>query len=48
MMALKNLVPMVLAVLMSGCIELPEVAEPEPPPDAGVPDAGPTPQRVWI
>jgi hypothetical protein len=35
MTLLKRLIPMVLAVLLSGCIELPEVAEPEPPPDGG-------------
>lgn len=43
MTLLKRLIPMVLAVLLSGCIELPEVAEPEPPPDSGVPDPDPDP-----
>jgi hypothetical protein len=43
MTLLKRLIPLVLAVLVSGCIELPEIAEPEPPPDAGVPDPDPDP-----
>lgn len=44
MTLLKRFIPVVLAVLLSGCIELPEVAEPEPPPDAGVPDPDPSPE----
>jgi hypothetical protein len=43
MTLLKRLTPLVLAVLLSACIELPEVGEPELPPDSGVPDAGPKP-----
>jgi len=43
MTLLKRLVPLVLAGLVSACIELPEVADPEFPPDSGVPDAGPKP-----
>jgi len=43
MTLLKRLTPLVLAVLMSACIELPEVGEPEFPPDSGVPDGGPKP-----
>jgi hypothetical protein len=43
-----RLVSVLLAVLLSACIELPEVAEPEPPPDAGVPAPQPdtTPPTV--
>jgi hypothetical protein len=43
MTLLKSLVPLVVAVLLSACIELPEVADPESPPDSGVPDGGSNP-----
>ncbi len=39
----KSLVPLVVAVLLSACIDLPEIADPESPPDSGVPDGGPNP-----
>lgn len=40
----KRTVPLLLAVLLSACISLPEVGEPESSPDAGgTPDAGPKP-----
>jgi hypothetical protein len=41
MTLLKRFVPLVVTVLMSACIDLPEVADPEVPGDAGTkPDAG--------
>jgi hypothetical protein len=43
MTLLKSLVPLVVAVLLSACIDLPEVGDPESPPDSGVPDGGPNP-----
>ncbi len=43
MTLLKSLVPLVVAVLLSACIDLPEVGDPETPPDSGVPDGGSNP-----
>ncbi|MFL5345158.1 MAG: Ig-like domain-containing protein [Hyalangium sp.] len=43
MSQLKRIVPLLLAVLLSACINLPEVAEPESPDAGGTPDAGSTP-----
>jgi hypothetical protein len=41
MTLLKRFIPLVLAVLVSACIDVPEIGEPEPPPDSGVPDPKP-------
>lgn len=42
MILLKRFIPLVLAVLLSACIDLPEVGDPGPP-DSGVPDGGSKP-----
>lgn len=43
MTPLKRIIPLLLAVLLSACISLPEVSEPESPDAGGTPDAGSQP-----